>query len=48
MKNIKLWIFIGIIVVILVLNHIFGWSEWLRKRYITEEPSDTGSQEEDI
>ena len=30
MKNIKLWIFIGIIVVILVLNHIFGWSEWLR------------------
>ena len=30
MKNIKLWIFIGIIVVILVLNHVFGWSEWLR------------------
>ena len=30
MKNIKLWIVIGIIVVILVLNHIFGWSEWLR------------------
>lgn len=30
MKNIKLWIFIGIIVVVLVLNHIFGWSEWLR------------------
>ena len=30
MKNKKLWIFIGIIVVILVLNHVFGWSEWLR------------------
>jgi uncharacterized membrane protein YdjX (TVP38/TMEM64 family) len=30
MKNIKLWIFIGIIVVIMVLNHVFGWSEWLR------------------
>ena len=33
MKNIKLWIFIGIIVVVLVLNHIFGWSEWLRNTY---------------
>ena len=30
MKNKKIWIFIGIIVVILVLNHVFGWSEWLR------------------
>ena len=30
MKNKKLWIFIGMIVVILVLNHVFGWSEWLR------------------
>jgi uncharacterized membrane protein YdjX (TVP38/TMEM64 family) len=30
MKNIKLWIFIGIAAVILVLNHIFGWSDWLR------------------
>ena len=30
MKNKKLWIFIGIIMVILVLNHVFGWSEWLR------------------
>lgn len=29
MKNKKLWIFIGIIIVILVLNHVFGWSEWL-------------------
>ena len=24
-----MWIFIGIIVVILVLNHIFGWSAYL-------------------
>ena len=30
MKNKKLWIFIGLIIVILVLNHVFGWSEWLR------------------
>jgi uncharacterized membrane protein YdjX (TVP38/TMEM64 family) len=29
MKNKKLWIFIGLIIVILVLNHVFGWSEWL-------------------
>lgn len=29
MKNKKVWIFIGIIVVILVLNHIFGWSAYL-------------------
>ena len=29
MKNKKMWIFIGIIVVILVLNHIFGWSAYL-------------------
>ena len=29
MKNKKLWIFIGIIVLILVLNHIFGWSAYL-------------------
>lgn len=29
MKNKKVWIFIGIIIVILVLNHIFGWSKWL-------------------
>lgn len=29
MKNKKLWIFIGIVALILVLNHIFGWSEWL-------------------
>lgn len=29
MKNKKLWIFIGIVAAVLVLNHIFGWSEWL-------------------
>ena len=29
MKNKKMWIFIGIIVVILVLNRIFGWSAYL-------------------
>jgi len=29
MKNKKLWIFVGILVVILVLNHIFGWSSYL-------------------
>ncbi|MGF0031841.1 TVP38/TMEM64 family protein [Bariatricus sp. SGI.154] len=29
MKNKKLWIFIGIIVLILVLNYIFGWSSYL-------------------
>ena len=29
MKNKKMWIFIVIIVVILVLNHIFGWSAYL-------------------
>ena len=30
MRNRKLWIFIAIIIAILVLNHIFGWSAWLR------------------
>lgn len=29
MKNKKIWIFIGIIVLVLVLNHIFGWSHYL-------------------
>ncbi|MDO4312159.1 MAG: TVP38/TMEM64 family protein [Eubacteriales bacterium] len=29
MKNKKLWIFIGIILVILILNHIFGWSSYI-------------------
>ena len=30
MRNRKLWIFIAIIIAVLVLNHIFGWSAWLR------------------
>lgn len=30
MKNKKLWIFIAIVAVILVCNHIFGWSEYWR------------------
>lgn len=29
MKNKKLWIFVGIILVIAVLNHIFGWSSYI-------------------
>lgn len=29
MKNKKLWIFLGILAVILVFNHIFGWSSYL-------------------
>ena len=29
MKNKKLWIFIGVIIVILMLNHIFGWSSYI-------------------
>ncbi len=29
MKNKKLWIFIGLVAVSLVLNHIFGWSSYL-------------------
>lgn len=29
MKNKKLWIFAGILLLILGLNHIFGWSEYL-------------------
>ena len=29
MKNKKLWIFIGIVVLIVILNHIFGWSSYL-------------------
>lgn len=29
MKNKKLWVFIGIIVLILICNHIFGWSSYL-------------------
>ena len=29
MKNKKLWIFIGIVILILILNYIFGWSSYL-------------------
>lgn len=29
MKNKKLWIFIGVILVILILNHVFGWSSYI-------------------
>lgn len=29
MKNKKLWVFIGIIVLVLILNHVFGWSSYL-------------------
>lgn len=29
MKNKKLWIFLGIIIIILLCNHIFGWSAYL-------------------
>ena len=29
MRSKKLWIFIGIVVLVLVLNHVFGWSEAL-------------------
>lgn len=29
MKNKKLWTFIGILAVILILNHIFGWSSYI-------------------
>lgn len=29
MKNKKLWVFIGIILAIAILNHIFGWSSYI-------------------
>ena len=29
MKNKKLWIFLSLILIILILNHIFGWSAYL-------------------
>lgn len=29
MKNKKLWFFIGIVIVILILNRIFGWSDYI-------------------
>lgn len=29
MKNKKLWIFIGIVIAVLILNYIWDWSEYL-------------------
>lgn len=29
MKNKKLWIFAGIVILVLILNHIFGWSAYI-------------------
>ena len=29
MRNVKLWAFIGIVALVLVLNHVFGWSDLL-------------------
>ena len=29
MKNKKLWVFVGIVVLIVLINHFFGISEWL-------------------
>lgn len=29
MKNKKLWLFAGLVVIILILNHIFGWSDYV-------------------
>lgn len=29
LKNKKLWIFVGILIAVLVLNHIFGWSSYI-------------------
>ena len=29
MKNKKLWFFIGIVIIILILNRIFGWSDYI-------------------
>ena len=28
-KNKKVWIFAGIIILIVILNHIFGWSSYI-------------------
>ncbi len=32
MKNKKLWLFAGLVITILVLNHIFGWSDYISNR----------------
>lgn len=29
MKNKKLWLFAGLVIIILILNHIFGWSDYV-------------------
>ena len=29
MKNKKLWVFVGTVVLIVLINHFFGISEWL-------------------
>lgn len=29
MKNKKLWLFVGLVVIILILNYIFGWSDYI-------------------
>lgn len=29
MRNVKLWIFIGIVILVVALNHVFGWSDML-------------------
>jgi uncharacterized membrane protein YdjX (TVP38/TMEM64 family) len=29
MKNKKLWLFLGIVILLFLLNHIFGWSEYI-------------------
>jgi uncharacterized membrane protein YdjX (TVP38/TMEM64 family) len=29
MKNKKLWLFLGIVILLFILNHIFGWSEYI-------------------
>lgn len=29
MKNKKVWMFVGIIVLVLILNHVFGWSSYI-------------------
>jgi uncharacterized membrane protein YdjX (TVP38/TMEM64 family) len=29
MKNKKLWLFLGIVILLFILNHIFGWSDYI-------------------
>lgn len=37
MKNLRLWIFVGIIVLLFILNHIFGWSQSITPEMLTAE-----------